>query len=81
MLTEYFVAAMREAKYEIVTDDHSFYGEIPGFQGVYANAATLELCREQLREVLEEWTLLRGNRAVNDPSGEPAANRSATGTT
>ena len=59
MLTEYFEAAMREAKYEILTDDHSFYGEIPGFQGVYSNAVTLESCREQLREVLEEWTLLR----------------------
>jgi predicted RNase H-like HicB family nuclease len=35
-----------------------FYGEIPGFQGVYANAETLENCRELLQEVLEGWIIL-----------------------
>jgi len=34
------------------------YGEISGFQGVYANAETLEACREQLQEVLEGWIVL-----------------------
>src|SRR5438309_12030802 len=29
MLTEYLQAAMRRAKYEILADDGSFYGEIP----------------------------------------------------
>lgn len=59
MLTKYIQAAMRKAKYEILPDDGSFYGEIPGFQGVYANADHLEKCREELAEVLEEWILLR----------------------
>lgn len=58
MLSQYIQAAMREAKYEILSDDGSFYGEIPDFQGVYANAATLEECREELAEVLEEWIFL-----------------------
>ena len=58
MLTEYIRAAMHRAKYEILPDDGTFYGEIPGFQGVYANAATLEDCREQLQEVLEGWIVL-----------------------
>lgn len=58
MLTEYIQAAMRQAKYEILSDDGSFYGEIPGFQGVWANAATLEDCRNELVEVLEEWIFL-----------------------
>lgn len=58
MLTQYIQAAMRQAKYEILSDDGSFYGEIPGFQGVYANAATLEDCREELAEVLEGWIIL-----------------------
>lgn len=57
MLTEYMQAAMRQATYEIL-DDGSFYGEIPGFQGIYANADTLETCREELREVLEGWIVL-----------------------
>lgn len=57
MITEYLQAAMRKAKYQILEGDEGFYGEIPGFQGVYANAETLEGCREQLRDVLEEWLL------------------------
>jgi len=48
---------MRRAKYEILQDG-TFYGEIPNLQGVYANAETLEGCREQLREVLEGWIVL-----------------------
>lgn len=57
MVTEYIRAAMRRATYEILSDG-TFYGEIPGFQGVYANAAALETCREQLQEVLEGWIVL-----------------------
>jgi len=57
MLTEYIRAAMRQAIYEILSDG-TFYGEIPGFQGVYANSQTLEICREELQEVLEGWIVL-----------------------
>ena len=59
MLTNYIKAAMRKAKYEILSDDGTFYGEIPEFNGVWANADTLEACREELEEVLEEWILFR----------------------
>jgi len=59
MLTNYLRAAMRRARYEILSDDQTFYWEIPGFEGVYANADTLEACREELEEVLEEWVLFR----------------------
>jgi predicted RNase H-like HicB family nuclease len=58
MLTEYVQAAMKKAKYEILQDDGSYYGEIPGFKGVYANTTTLEECRNELREVLEDWILV-----------------------
>jgi predicted RNase H-like HicB family nuclease len=59
VLTDYIQAALRHAKYEILSDNGTYYGEIPGFDGVYANADTLEICREQLEEVLEEWILFR----------------------
>ena len=49
---------MGKATYEILSDG-SFYGEIAGFNGVYANADTLLACRELLKEVLEGWILLR----------------------
>lgn len=64
MLAEYIRTAMHKATYEIL-DDHTFYGEIPGFNGVYANAKTLEECRDELQEVLEGWIILGlrlGNR-------------------
>jgi predicted RNase H-like HicB family nuclease len=59
MLTKYIEAAMRHAHYEILADDGTYYGEIPECQGVYANARTLEECREELAEVLEDWLLFR----------------------
>ena len=57
MLTFYIQAALRAASYEILEDD-TYYGEISGFHGVYANADTLEACRNLLQEVLEGWILL-----------------------
>ena len=57
MLTKYIQAAMRRGKYEILSDK-TYYGEIPGFQGVYANADSLEDCRNELQEVLEGWIVL-----------------------
>lgn len=67
MITEYLQAAMRRARYEILKDDGSYYGEIPGFDGVFANAETLESCREQLIEVLEEWLLIRVHKNLDIP--------------
>jgi len=67
MLSQYIQAAMRQAKYEILSDDGSFYGEIPDFQGVYANAETLEDCRNELAEVLEEWIFFRLSRNLSLP--------------
>lgn len=58
MLSDYIQGAMRKATYELLDENEGFYGEIPGFQGVWANAATLEACREELAEVLEEWVFL-----------------------
>ena len=62
MLVMYMQAAMRRAEYGLLADDGSFYGEIPVCNGVYAAAPTLEACREELAEVLEEWIALRVHR-------------------
>ena len=67
MLRNYIQAAMRQARYEILPEDGTFYGEIPGFAGVWANAKTLEGCREELEEVLEEWVLLGVSRNLPLP--------------
>ena len=67
MLLEYVEEALRKAKFEVLKDDHSHYGSIPGFRGVYANAKTLTQCRKELREVLEEWLLVRLRRNLSIP--------------
>lgn len=58
MLTDYIQAAMRRAHYEILPDGEGYFGRIPDLQGVWANADTLEACREELQEVLEEWIIV-----------------------
>lgn len=57
MLKEYINAAMIKARYEIL-EDKSFFGEIPDFNGLYANEPNLEECRNELEDTLEDWILL-----------------------
>jgi predicted RNase H-like HicB family nuclease len=68
MIRQYIDAAMRRAKYEILAEDSTYYGEIPELDGVYANAATLEACRDELEEVVEEWVLFRVSRSLAVPA-------------
>jgi predicted RNase H-like HicB family nuclease len=58
MLTAYITAAMQRARYKII-DDGSIFGEIPALRGVWANAKTLEACRLELQEVLEDWLVVK----------------------
>ncbi len=57
MLINYIQSAMGLANYEIL-EDGQYYGEIPGFQGVWAQAKNLEACREELQSALEDWLVL-----------------------
>lgn len=54
-MTEYIRAAMKEAHYELLPDEEGYFGKIEGLPGGWANADTLEACRDDLQEVLEEW--------------------------
>ena len=58
MDTEFIKAAMQDAVYEWIPGDGQYYREIPGLQGVWAAAESLEQCRRELREVLEDWLVL-----------------------
>ena len=59
MLAEYTDKAMEQAVYEIIEDEGTYWGEIPGLQGVWACHATLEGCRRELHEALSDWIALR----------------------
>ena len=67
MLTEYLQSTMRAAHYELLDQAEGFYGEIPGFQGVYAQGSSLEKCREELASALEDWLLFRISRHLPIP--------------
>jgi len=58
MLSEYIAKKLKEAVYEILKDG-TYFGEIPGLKGVWANAKNLEDCREELRSALEDWLLFK----------------------
>ncbi len=66
MILEYIKTALKKAQYEIL-EDQTFYGEIPGFEGVYANESTLEGCRDELASVLEDWILFSLTRQLPLP--------------
>jgi predicted RNase H-like HicB family nuclease len=64
MLNEYIKKALNRAQYKIL-DDKTWFAEIPGFNGVWATGKTIEECRSELIEVLEEWLILK--LRDNDP--------------
>ncbi len=58
MLSEFIFKKLREARHKLL-EDGSYFGEITGLRGVWANANNLEDCRKELQEVLEDWLLLK----------------------
>jgi predicted RNase H-like HicB family nuclease len=67
MLKDYIQAVMQKATYRLSPEEHLIYGEIPGFDRVTASAETLEACRSELVEALEEWILFHASRALPLP--------------
>lgn len=67
MLTPYIQAVMQRATYRLSPEDELIYGEIPGFERVTACADTLEACRSELVEALEEWIFFRVSRQLPVP--------------
>ena len=63
MLIKFIEKKLTKAKYELL-DDGSYFGEIPGFKGVWANDKNLEKCRDELREVFEEWLILKYKQTI-----------------
>lgn len=57
MLTAYIEEAMKRARYKIL-EDKTYYGWVQELPGVWAQASTLEECRAELQEVIEDWLLL-----------------------
>ena len=67
MIRQYVEEALRGARYDKL-EDGTFYGEVPRLRGVLAAAETLEDCRDQLAEVVEEWVLMRVAKGLAVPA-------------
>lgn len=58
MLTKFVAEKLKDARYKLLKN-RTYFGEIPGLRGVWANAKTLEECREDLQSALEDWLLFK----------------------
>ena len=67
MITRYLDRALKRARYRQV-DGAIFCATISGLRGVIATGPSLEVCRDQLAEVVEEWVLVRVARGLGVPA-------------
>jgi predicted RNase H-like HicB family nuclease len=67
MFSEYIQAALKQAKYQIL-DNGSYMATVERLPGVIATGKTIEECREDLIEVIEEWVTIRLQRGLDIPS-------------
>ena len=74
MITRYVARALDRAQYRLL-DDGTFAATVRGLRGVIATGATLEACRGDLAEVIEEWVLVRVARGLAIPALDGATIR------
>jgi predicted RNase H-like HicB family nuclease len=67
MISRFVDRALRRARYRQV-DGGTFCATVSGLRGVIATGPSLEACRDQLAEVVEEWVLVRVARGLRVPT-------------
>ena len=67
MITRYVAHALERAQYRVL-EDGTFTATVRGLRGVIATGATLEGCRGDLTEVIEEWVLVRVAQGLAIPA-------------
>lgn len=67
MLAKYIAQAIELAIYELIEDEGTYWGEIPGLQGVWARHQTFLGCRRELQEALSDWITLRLRLGLSIP--------------
>jgi predicted RNase H-like HicB family nuclease len=66
VMINYISEASHRARYSVV-DGGVFCGTVRGLPGVIATVESLKACRDELAEVVEEWTLVRVSRGLSVP--------------
>lgn len=67
MIIDYIEAALNKAHYDMIQDKEPFYAEVAGLEGVYATGKSLEECRKNLSEVIDDWIVIRLRRGLPIP--------------
>jgi len=67
VITRFLDRALRRAQYRQV-DGGIFCATVRGLRGVIATGPSLQACRDQLTEVVEEWVLVRVTRGLRVPT-------------
>jgi predicted RNase H-like HicB family nuclease len=67
MISRYVARALERAQYRLLADG-TFCATVRGLRGVIGTGTTLETCRRDLAEVVEEWVLVRVARGLAVPA-------------
>jgi predicted RNase H-like HicB family nuclease len=67
MLNRFIQAGLHDAKYDWMEEENAYFATIDGLLGVWATAPTVEACREELIENLEEWVLFNLTHRIEIP--------------
>ena len=67
MSIQYIQAALKYARYEIIDDEEPYYGKVPGLEGVWSSGNTLEECRHNLEETIDEWVTIKLTKRLPIP--------------
>ncbi len=68
VLLQYIRTALECAHYEIIEDEEPFYGEVVPLGGAWATGTTLEECRRNLAEAIEDWVLFSVAKGLPIPA-------------
>jgi len=66
MLTKFIEKNLKKAKYKVL-EDGTYFGEFSNLKGVWSNSKSLEGCKKDLKEILEEWLILKIKDGDNIP--------------
>ncbi len=67
MIRAYIGEAMRRAHYEIIEDEEPYYGEVSECPGLWATGKTLEKCRQNLEDALDDWLYIHIAKGIPIP--------------
>jgi len=68
MVLQYIQTALECAHYEIIDDEEPFYGQVSPLAGIWATGKTLEECRRNLAEAIEDWVLFSIAKGLSIPA-------------